>query len=77
MEKERTVGYCKKIQNNDEETFDCFNFENHSVNDCTCQNSILLDHIGHIGTVSDFDWNHLASWTLISASDDSDPFNQI
>ena len=36
-----------------------------------------MDHIGHIGTVSDFDWNHLAQWTIISASDDSDPFNQI
>ena len=38
---------------------------------------IILDHIGHIGTVSDFDWNHLSPWTLISASDDSESFAQI
>lgn len=44
---------------------------------CKCEDSIILNHIGHIGTVSDFDWNHLAPWTIISASDDSEPFNQI
>ena len=38
---------------------------------------VILDHIGHIGTVSDFDWNHLSPWTLVSASDDSESFVQI
>jgi hypothetical protein len=42
-----------------------------------CEDHIILNHIGHIGTVSDFDWNHLAPWTIISASDDAEPFNQL
>lgn len=69
----------------------CFNlgqFENHSPldelkigetnqNKCNCEDKIILKHIGHIGTVSDFDWNNLAPWTIISASDDAEPFNQL
>lgn len=58
-------------------TYDCCNLENHKKDDCECENNIILNHIGHIGTVSDFDWNNLAPWTIISSSDDSDPFNQI
>jgi hypothetical protein len=27
--------------------------------------------------VSDFDWNHLSPWSLISASDDPEPFAHI
>jgi histone-binding protein RBBP4 len=38
------------------------------------EDHVILDHIGHIGTVSDFDWNHLSPWTLVSASDDSESF---
>ena len=38
---------------------------------------IILNHIGHIGTVSDFDWNPISPWTIISASDDSETFVQI
>lgn len=38
---------------------------------------IILNHIGHIGTVSDFEWNPILPWTVISASDDSDTFTQI
>mmetsp|Transcript_8066 Transcript_8066/g.13545 ORF Transcript_8066/g.13545 Transcript_8066/m.13545 type:complete len:87 (-) Transcript_8066:98-358(-) len=45
--------------------------------ECSCEQKIILSHIGHIGTVSDFDWNSLSPWSLISASDDSEPFNQI
>jgi hypothetical protein len=41
------------------------------------EDHVILDHIGHIGTVSDFDWNHLSPWTLVSASDDSESFVQI
>lgn len=40
--------------------FDCGHFENHETKDCTCDQSIILNHIGHIGMVSDFDWNHLS-----------------
>lgn len=39
--------------------------------------SIIMNHIGHIGMISDFSWNHLCPWTIISASDDAEPFNQI
>ena len=38
---------------------------------------MVLSHIGHIGTVSDFDWNCSSQWSLISASDDSEPFNLV
>lgn len=38
---------------------------------------IILNHIGHIGTVSDFEWNPYSPWTIISASDDSETFVQI
>lgn len=39
--------------------------------------NIVLNHIGHIGTVSDIDWNFGLDWTLMSASDDSETFVQI
>lgn len=39
--------------------------------------NIVLNHIGHIGTVSDIDWNFALDWTLMSASDDSETFVQI
>lgn len=36
--------------------------------------NIILNHIGHIGTVSEFEWNFGLPWTVISASDDSETF---
>lgn len=58
---------------------DCDHYESHLPGDkeCNCEEKTLLSHIGHIGTVSDFDWNHIAPWTIISASDDSEPFNML
>ena len=41
------------------------------------EDHIILNHIGHVGTVSDFDWNHILPWTMLSASDDSETFVQI
>lgn len=41
------------------------------------EQNVIMNHIGHIGTVSDFDWNPLLPWTIISASDDSETFVQI
>lgn len=43
--------------------------------DCTEDENIILNHIGHIGQVSDFDWNADMPWSFISASDDSETFN--
>lgn len=41
------------------------------------EDNIILNHIGHIGTVSDIDWNFALNWTFMSASDDSETFVQI
>lgn len=38
------------------------------------EDNIILNHIGHIGTVSDIDWNFALNWTFMSASDDSETF---
>lgn len=38
------------------------------------EENIILNHIGHIGTVSDFDWNPVMPWIIMSASDDSETF---
>jgi len=58
---------------------ECHHFETHlpGGDDCDCEDKTILSHIGHIGTVSDFDWNQAAPWTIISASDDSEPFNML
>lgn len=34
------------------------------------ENSLFFKHIGHVGSVVDFDWNKESNWSLISASDD-------
>ena len=39
--------------------------------------NIILNHIGHVGTVSEFEWNSQMPWSFISASDDSETFVQI
>jgi hypothetical protein len=56
---------------------DCGAFVSHPADQCRCESQVLLSHIGHVGTVTDFEWNHVAPWTVISASDDAEPFNQI
>ena len=53
---------------------DCKSLECHAVEQCDCSEKVLLNHIGHIGNVTDFEWNQLTPWTIISASDDSEPF---
>ena len=53
------------------QSFDCKNL---SPGPSECEDHILLNHIGHIGMVNDFDWNHLSEWSIISASDDPIPF---
>lgn len=56
-------------------TIDCQSYECHEPEACDCEDKVLLNHIGHIGNVTDFEWNQLTPWTIISASDDSEPFN--
>ena len=60
---------------NEAVTIDCKALETHDLDSCDCESKVLLNHIGHIGTVTDFDWNQVSPWTIISASDDSEPFN--
>ena len=48
--------------------------KNYCSEELDSEDHVILNHIGHIGMVNDFDWNHLSEWSDISASDDPIPF---